>query len=347
MVHKFLNRLTGRKDLSFDAVNAFVEGNASSDEIQNVENLMQDNASLKKDLSTQQALRSVLGRIEKIEAPRSFVVTPEMVAASAAQDSLLSRVAELFVPQRRLALAPAAIAVITTVSVALLTIGDVTGIVDQSSSSRSESFSTAEISNLTAGGKASSTGVAGAPGNPGDPGSSADMFATEKASSSGAATAAPAATTAIAAVVPKFDSVDDSVAAEAADAPVAELADSSTGSEEPEPPSIMLEAPTNAMSPDTDDSDSTVFRSYDEDSSITQTQLESREFDTDVDVLAGDGSSSIEAEAELAHAQDTTFELVPSNNGISLPLWQLQVSLVALAISAIGAWAGLRRIRGE
>ena len=118
--------------------------------------------------------------------------------------------------------------------------------------------------------------------------------------------------------MPKFDSVDDSVAAEAADAPVAELADSSTGSEEPEPPSIMLEAPTNAMSPD-----------------------------TDVDVLAGDGSSSIEAEAELAHAQDTTFELVPSNNGISLPLWQLQASLVVLAISAIGAWAGLRRIRGE
>jgi hypothetical protein len=162
------------------------------------------------------------------------------------------------------------------------------------------------------------------------------MFATEKASSSGAAT-----------VVPKFDSVDDSVAAEAADAPVAELADSSTGSEEPEPPSIMLVEPTNAMSPDTDDSDSTVFRSYDEDSSITQTQLESREFDTDVDVLAGDGSSSIEAEAELAHAQDTTFELVPSNNGISLPLWQLQASLVALAMAAIGAWAGLRRTRGE
>ena len=57
MFRKFLNRLIGRKDLSIDAVNAFVEGNASSDEIQLVENLMHDNASLEKDLSTQQALR--------------------------------------------------------------------------------------------------------------------------------------------------------------------------------------------------------------------------------------------------------------------------------------------------
>ena len=340
MFRKFLNRLIGRKDLSIDAVNAFVEGNASSDEIQLVENLMQDNASLEKDLSTQQALRSVLGRIEKIEAPRSFAVTPEMVAAAAGQDSLLSRVADLFAPQQRLALAPAAIAVIAAVGVALLTIGDVTGVVDQSSSSRSESFSTAEIFESATSGGASSPGAAGAPGNPGDPGSSADMFTTEKASSSAAATA-------VGAGVPESASTGDSVAPEAAEAPVAGLADSSAGSEEPELPSIMLEAPTNAISPDADDSDSTVFGSYDEDSSVTQAQLESREFHTDAGVLPGDGSSSIESETEFAYAQDTTFELVPSNNGISLPLWQLQASLVALAIAAVGAWAGLRRTRGE
>ena len=340
MFRKFLNRLIGRKDLSIDAVNAFVEGNASSDEIQLVENLMQDNASLEKDLSTQQALRSVLGRIEKIEAPRSFTVTPEMVAAAAGQDSLLSRVAELFAPQRRLALAPAAIAVIAAVGVALLTIGDVTGVVDQSSSGRDGSFSTAAISESATSGGPSSPGVAGAPGNPGDPGSSADMFTTEKSSSSAAATA-------VGAGVPESASTGGSVAPEAAEAPVAGLADSSTGSEEPEPPSIMLEAPTNAISPDADDSDSTVFGSLDEDSPIEQSQLESREFDTDAGVLSGDGSSSIESETELAYAQDTTFELVPSNNGISLPLWQLQASLVALAIAAIGAWAGLRRTHGE
>jgi hypothetical protein len=28
-------------------------------------------------------------------------------------------------------------------------------------------------------------------------------------------------------------------------------------------------------------------------------------------------------------------------------LWQLQIALAALAIAAIGAWAGLRRARGE
>jgi hypothetical protein len=36
-----------------------------------------------------------------------------------------------------------------------------------------------------------------------------------------------------------------------------------------------------------------------------------------------------------------------AGKGISLPLWQLQIALAALAVAAIGAWAGLRRVRGE
>jgi hypothetical protein len=343
VVRKFLNRLIGRTDLSIDAVNAFVEGNASADEIQLVENLMQDNPSLERDLSTQQALLSVLGRIEKIEAPRSFAVTPEMVAAAEGQDSLLSRIAELFAPQRTLALAPAAIAVIAAVGVALLTIGDVTGVVDQSSSSRSESFSSAEIAESADGGSLSPgvAGVAGAPGSPGSSDSSADMFTTEKASSSGAATAAPAA-----AVAPEFDSADDSVVGESMEeAPVAGLVGPDTDSQEPEPPSLMMEASADVQSTNAVDSAS-IAGSLDEDASIQQTQRNTGETDTDSGVLAGDGASSIAPEAELAYAEDTAFEPASSNDGISLPLWQLQAALAALAIAAIGAWAGLRRARG-
>ncbi|MBT3555783.1 MAG: hypothetical protein HN926_05620 [Chloroflexi bacterium] len=323
MVRKFLNRVISRKDLSIDAINAFVEGNASADEIQLVERLIRDDASLERDLSTQQALRSVLGRIEKIEAPRSYAVTPEMVAAAEGHDSLLSRVAELFAPQRKLALAPAAIGVIAAVGVALLTIGDATGIVDQSSSSQGESFSTAEISESADGG-ASSPGVAGSPGSSD---SSADMFTTEKASSSTAATAAPSA-----AAAPEFDSADDSVVAESAEAPVAGLVGPDTDSQEPEPPSLMMEAPTNALIPDVDEAAS-VAGSLDQDSSLQQAQRDS--------ISPVDSS-----EAELAYAEDTAFEPASSNDGISLPLWQLQAALAALAIAAIGAWAGLRRAHG-
>jgi hypothetical protein len=310
--------------LSIDAINAFVEGNASADEIQLVERLIRDDASLERDLSTQQALRSVLGRIEKIEAPRSYAVTPEMVAAAEGHDSLLSRVAELFAPQRKLALAPAAIGVIAAVGVALLTIGDATGIVDQSSSSQGESFSTAEISESADGG-ASSPGVAGSPGSSD---SSADMFTTEKASSSTAATAAPSA-----AAAPEFDSADDSVVGESMEeAPVAGLVGPDTDSQEPEPPSLMMEAPTNALIPDVDEAAS-VAGSLDQDSSLQQAQRDS--------ISPVDSS-----EAELAYAEDTAFEPASSNDGISLPLWQLQAALAALAIAAIGAWAGLRRAHG-
>ena len=351
MVRKFL---VGRKDLSIDAINAFVEGKASPDEIQLVENLIRDNTSLERDLYTQKALRSLFGRIEKIEAPRSFAVTPEMVAAAEGHDSLLSRVAELFATQRRLALAPAVIGVIAAAGVALLTIGDVTGIVDQSSSIPDDSFSTTAILESAADGGVSSTGRAGARSNPANADSSADMIITEKGSSAAVATVAPAANSAPTAVLaPKLNSESVLVEAESEiEHPNAELADPSAGSDEPEPPSIMMKAPAIDLSSEADDLGS-IAGSLDDGSPIQQTQLESTtssdssEADTDTGILSGDGMSSITPEAELPYAQNTMFEPVSSNNGISLPLWQLQASLAALAIGAIGAWAGLRRSRYE
>ena len=113
----------------------------------------------------------------------------------------------------------------------------------------------------------------------------------------------------------------------------------------------MMEAPANALIPDDDDSES-VDGSLDEDTSLQLTKRESTTssdssvIDTDSGVLTGDGASSGALETELAYAEHTTFEPASSNNGISLPLWQLQAALAALAIAAIGAWAGLRRARG-
>ena len=76
MFREVLNRLFGRTNSSIDAVNAYVEGSASSDETNLVLEMMRENPSLEKDLATQSALLNVLGRIEKVEAPRSFAIIP-------------------------------------------------------------------------------------------------------------------------------------------------------------------------------------------------------------------------------------------------------------------------------
>ena len=51
----------------------------------------------------------------------------------------------------------------------------------------------------------------------------------------------------------------------------------------------------------------------------------------------GEGAGAGAADGATAGAGD----------GIELPLWQLQIVLAAIALAAIGAWAGLRRVRGE
>jgi len=82
VVLKVLNRLIDRTDSSIDAVNAYVEGSASPDEIKLIEQMIRENPALEKDLTTQRSLLNVLDRVDNIEAPRSFVVTSEMVAAA-------------------------------------------------------------------------------------------------------------------------------------------------------------------------------------------------------------------------------------------------------------------------
>ena len=61
MVRKVINRLIGRTDSIDEAINAYVEENASQDELNTVRQMMQNDPALEKNLSTQQALRDVLG----------------------------------------------------------------------------------------------------------------------------------------------------------------------------------------------------------------------------------------------------------------------------------------------
>ena len=368
MVFRVLNRLIGRtdqSDIGVDTVNAYVDGNASNDEIKIVEEMMRENPALEKDLSTQQALRSVLGRIEKVEAPRSFAITPEMVAAAEGSESGLSRLAELFAPQRKLALAPAIIAGIAALSVALLTIGDISGVVEQSEARRYETNSAAAIAESS-----DDSGAMGAPGQPGNPGAAGapgepassddgSAMATVVVAAKGdtvvtkmdspAATAAPAMAAGGSAPEPEMI-----VEAEAPEAPSSDPEDRAFGSFTAEPPSLAAEAPLEGTA---DEFVDTAEQAVQDEDAIDEIELAKSidrsdsigGADAGSDAGSAGGATTLEEQPGLAYGQETSPQLQSptSDDGISLPLWQLQVALAALALAAIGAWAGLRRARGE
>ena len=351
MVFEFLNRLIGHTDSSVDAVNAYVEGSASADEQTFVEQMMRENPGLEKDLGTQRALLEVLQRVEKVEAPRSFTVTPEMIARSERSDSALSRVAELFGPQRKLALAPAVIAGIAALSVAILTLGDITGVVDQTSAG-DDSVSVAVIVESTVSiGTLGITGETGESGAPTAGGTSDDStFSTEKASQSGGAGAAAAK------VAPAQATAPEAVAESAAPAPlvtviVTEKGDAESSRIAPvgEPPSLTTEATAPVARPEED-----VETSAKDGAIVEPTNEDTEAFGTDGLI---DTASTAEGAGEGALADAGALEGVAegagsgtamgAGKGLTLPLRQLQIALAALALAAIVAWAGLRRVRGE
>ena len=61
----------------------------------------------------------------------------------------------------------------------------------------------------------------------------------------------------------------------------------------------------------------------------------------------GIGADIGEGAGEGAAAGTAKGAATGAGDGIELPLWQLQIALAAIALAAIGAWAGLRRARGE
>ncbi|MCH8910878.1 MAG: hypothetical protein IH867_09065 [Chloroflexi bacterium] len=361
MVRRLINRLSGRAGPSTDAINAYVGGNASDDEVKLVEKMMRDDPALEKDLATQRALLEVLGRFGAVEAPRSFAITPEMVAAAEASESRISRLAELFAPQRKLALAPMVLAGFAALTVALLTIGDITGVVEQSG--RSESFSTAMIA------ESAPTGAAGAH----------DIIVVtvvvEKATGADAdgvsepqtlrlaATAVPAAAAVQAAkAVPAPTGAAAGAAAEIAPEAIMEALESSTAGGDAvteTPPSLSAQAPVpeeadiapdlsagdEAAEPDPSDSvDSAEPPEIDDLESASRAGVGG---ETGAGATDGAGAGALAGAADGAGAGVAQGAGAGAGDGISLPLWQLQVALAALAVAAIGAWAGLRRVRRD
>ena len=322
MVRKFLNRLFGRTDSITDAINAYVEGNASADEVKLVEQMMRDDPALEKDLATQRALLDVLGRIGGVEAPRSFAITPEMVAAAEGSRSGISKLADLFAPQRKLALAPMVLAGFAALTVALLTIGDITGVVEQSG--RGESVSRASA-------------AAGVP-----------------------AEAESAAPVAGGAATSELSLADDSVAGEPelemateAEAGVSDAgADGSLELEKSiEPPeaeaAAAMAAPESSDFDEAADADgppSLSSRAPVPEGVDAETELSPEEQATQLEQSAPKAPAGL-TELESAPVAGTGGELV--DDGIKLPLWQLQVALAALVLAVIGAWAGLRRVRRD
>lgn len=358
MLRQLLNRLFGRTDSSIDAINAYVEGNASTNEIKLVEQMMRSNPMLEKDLATQKALLSVLGKIDKVEAPRSFAVTPEMVAAAESSESGIFKLAELFAPQRKLAMAPAILAGFAALAVALLTIGDIAGVVEQSG--ESDSFATSALQAEAA--AAPMAGAPGSPGNPGEPGNlgdagspvspqlemaveSDDADGSAGVGSSGAAAAtakpaalAPTATLAGAIAAPDMDSLaQGSEAGEALD----------------EPPSLIAPAPAEKSLPETSSIETTIDADGPA-AEINGLDDTARELDLAEAVEEADstvfGSFATDESASTPGETVATFPLTGAagdDDGIKLPLWQLQIALAALALAVIGAWAGLRRVRRD
>jgi len=295
VIRKFLNRLFGRTDPVTYAINAYIEGNASADEMKLVEQMMRDDPAFEKDLATQQALLGVLGRIGGIEAHRSFAITPEMVAAAESSRSAVSKLAELFAPQRKLALAPMVVAGFAALTVALLTIGDITGVFEQSGID-DDSFSiSASAAQPAAAARAPDSGV-----------TDEDSGAIDEGQDAGAAPT-------LAAAPPQDLESSDATLEFGDDDEVVKRGELIPEDSEESAVAAQLQ---EAIEPGP------------ETESITSSGIGS-------DI--GEGAGAGTADGATAGAGD----------GIELPLWQLQIVLAAIALAAIGAWAGLRRVRGE
>ncbi|MDA1280304.1 MAG: hypothetical protein O3B95_09755 [Chloroflexi bacterium] len=332
MFRRAINRLLGRTDPSIDAINAYVEGTASSDEVEFVEGMISENPALERDLATQGALLSVLNRIEKIEAPRSFAITPEMVTANRASVSSLSRLAEFLAPQRKFALAPAILAGFAALTVALLTVGNITGVVEQSG----------QVQTISSGLIAES---AAAPAGGSETRSSGDSSGSAEFSTSLGDAGPPGTDDPGAALAPKLDPGPEDLAAAGITG--------SDGSSEPAETALAPVAQATQTPTDTTiaakSSDLELARSTSggTGSDIENPLLEYATSDEDqFEILAvapgsvDDDNRSTIGEPEISFVPSA---VAGTNDGISLPLWQLQVAFAALAIAAIGAWLGLRR----
>jgi hypothetical protein len=82
-----------------------------------------------------------------------------------------------------------------------------------------------------------------------------------------------------------------------------------------------------------------------EESAVAAQLQEAIEPGPETESITSSGIGSDTGEGAGAGAADGAT--AGAGDGIELPLWQLQIVLAAIALAATGAWAGLRRVRGE
>ncbi|MDA1256978.1 MAG: hypothetical protein O3C10_03940 [Chloroflexi bacterium] len=270
---------------------------------------------------------ALLRSVERVRAPRSFVLSaiPERVPESPRAAARTGWSLALF---RAPAIAGAAAAFI----LGLLVVGNLAGILDQDGGSAfpGDLGGSADDTALTA--------AAGPPGLPGEPGSAA-VTAAPAATATPAATAAPAATVASAATTAPDSIAQAPLAPEAApgeaalagptDDPVAGGLDdpgdaAATGA--PEPPEA-LEAPVAGAAGTAERSAAPPPQVSDE---STQPELEAT-----VD------PGPAEAATQLFAVDSTAFD--NGDDGIDLPLWQLEVVFGLLALVLGGAAVATKR----
>ncbi len=319
MVRKVINRLIGRRYSIDEAINAYVEENASQDELNTVRQMMQNDPVLEKNLSTQQALRDVLGRVDRIESPRSFAITPEMVAAAKRAESGMTRVTELFAPQRKLALAPAIIAGIAALSVALLTIGDVSGLVEQSRADSDESATTSSFATEATVADTKLLFNAEMADGAIEDEAFVDVAESVPVTESGR-DVPPTATAELAEPLTKASSDTSEIQSEPA--PKMEIG------AESEPPALAVGEGAPQLQSDADDS-------------MTITM--------ELEEVGSDGAS---ADAVIAESMDEAEVAADSHkqssdDGIAIPVRELQLALAALTVLSVIAWTGIRRIHSR
>jgi len=279
-------------------------------------------------------IAALMRSVERVPAPRSFALTPEMVGASESP-SFTERTGWSLALFRAPAIAAAAAAFV----LGLLVIGNIAGILEQEKASDLSATSATGASFLAAQADAE-TAVQDQRGGSGS--AAAPAAAAPAAPASGATSAAPAEATA-AADVPTAASV---------------TSDASTGDTLLAAPAPALEAPTPVMesaveaapgSSDAFEQAALIEAEGTDDSEIPLGPDQPPESGTELPARSG-GALLPPDEALFGDGESTALDFsigaaapVPDDDGFTLPLWQLEVAFGLLALVLGGAAFAMKR----
>ncbi len=322
-------RLFRRKETIDDTSAAYIEGRATELENAELQRRAVDNPSLMEDLESMRQTVSLLRSVEPAKAPRSFALAEAPVQVRARRP--------------KLALAPAVFAIVAAAAVGLLAVGNLADVVRQSGDSPNVSFT---------GSSGSSEDMLAATGPTGDPGSpqgieeAFDPANTADAESSRMSEPVADSTPTIVAALPlgtpdppfadgtEFESAEPIAPPGSADGPQPVPDDTTNSSlspdQIPEPKDLETESGFAGSDAITTGEDSRAGVQQDEALALPQATAA-----VIADVSDGFGLTT----EQLGQ----TSEDAGQQDGVALPLWQLQLSFAGIAVLMAGAWFLLQR----